>query len=209
MQKWRFWIVPVEDRDTTVAPISRWDLPEDPLHHIIYFTFNESFVREQQTAIDLAEIYDALTGAHLGEMLANSLRERQRDPRRRVHGIKQELKLVLYAAVEAGTLKFERYEVPWPFPEVEEKRELGKEKNEELLPVEFQVLRWEDHTPLAGARAVIRYPDGREVDHTTDTNGRVIVFGRTDQTFELVRVFDAEEEHHLALGTHSSSSGTA
>ncbi len=118
MRRWRAWLVPVEDR-SPVEVTAPWERPEDPLVHMIYYSFTDDWALCDDMASDLIDIYDALTGAALGEELP----EPTHDPRRVLRGFKDELQDILYAAAGAGTLKFERIDVPWPFPEKEEKPE--------------------------------------------------------------------------------------
>ncbi|WP_394844466.1 hypothetical protein LZC95_46355 [Pendulispora brunnea] len=116
LRDWRFEIVPVGER-TSKNLNSVLDSSEESLFHIIQFTFDDSRALCDETASDLLSIYDALTGTHLCEVLPRPTT----DPHRRLRGFRAELSRVLDEALEAGVLNIERYEVPWPFPEPEEK----------------------------------------------------------------------------------------
>jgi len=136
----------MEERGPT--PISRFDLPEDPIFRLVGFTFDDSRARFDETASDLISIYDTLMGTRLGEKLPRPTR----DPQRLLRGFRWELERVLYAAVEARILEFERYEVPWPFPEVETPEERAPEapvdeKIEDITIKFFDIL----NRPIANA----------------------------------------------------------
>jgi len=111
LQEWRFWIATIEEHRSDEQST------EDPLFHMVHHAFSASGARDDRLASDLIDIYDALTGSRLGEKLLRPTK----DPRRLLRGFDRELKHVLYGAIEAGILKFERHEMPWPFPEKEEK----------------------------------------------------------------------------------------
>ncbi|WP_394829033.1 hypothetical protein [Pendulispora albinea] len=106
--------------------MSRWDLSDNPLSHIIYNSFDTAGALADEPARDLIAIYDALTGAELGETLPRPTK----DPRQLLRGFERELNHVLREAVQARRLTVERYEVPWPFPELDDeppsKREYPK-----------------------------------------------------------------------------------
>ncbi|HWL86505.1 MAG TPA: hypothetical protein VNO21_11925 [Polyangiaceae bacterium] len=106
VREWRFWIVPVEERDPAPATTSPWELSEDPIFHLIYYAFDEARAVREETASDLLEIYDTLTGCDFRARLAEPTHARRRLPR----GFEAELERVLYGAVEAGLLRFEPHE---------------------------------------------------------------------------------------------------
>src|SRR5882672_616082 len=94
LQQWRFWIVAPKERKHT--RISRWDLPENPLAHIIYHAFSHQGADHDHPASDLVEMYDALTGSRLGEALPLPTR----DPKRRLRRFNRALDEVLHRALE-------------------------------------------------------------------------------------------------------------
>jgi len=163
--EWRFWIAPIGQ-----GHVSRGELTEDPLFHIIYRAFNHSWAKEDRLASDLIAMYDALTGSRLGDKLPRPTRDRQR----LLRGFDAELSRVLYSAIEAGILKYERYEVPWPFPEKEEKppskRDLGPQQKEEKFSI--RVLN-EDGHPMGGAIVRVIGEGISQVERTADSGGWV------------------------------------
>ncbi|WP_394850194.1 Ig-like domain-containing protein [Pendulispora brunnea] len=96
------------------------------MFHLIPQAFSDWGARDDETARDLLSIYDALTGSRLYEVLPQPTVDR----RRRLHGFQAELSRVLYGALEAGILRFERHEVSWPFPENDEKPAERKPQSE-------------------------------------------------------------------------------
>ncbi|WP_394835906.1 hypothetical protein LVJ94_03225 [Pendulispora rubella] len=171
LQEWRFWVAPLEGR-ANERKISRWDMPREPLFHLIPQAFNESGAREDDVAADLLAIYDTLTGARL----AAELPQPTRDRRRRLRGFTTELSRVLYAAMEAGVLRFERHEVPWPFPEKEEKpedrRDEAKKDEEETFLYKLRL-----HDGRYGRCSTLDYrlvlANGQVVTGTTDGTGLI------------------------------------
>ena len=131
-REWRFWLVPLDQRFNAQV-VSRWDLRDDPIAGLVYFTFNNSSIAHVEAALDLAGIYDALTGSDLSAYLA--LSTRARPPRLR--GIERDIEDALYRAVERGELKFARHQIAWPFPERDEqppsKRDSGPTKEEDPI----------------------------------------------------------------------------
>ncbi|WP_394829339.1 hypothetical protein [Pendulispora albinea] len=109
-RRWRFWLAREHE---TGLPIPRRAHSDDPLWHIIRCAFNHGQAIEDHPARELLQIYDALTGARLGDELPQPTR----DPRRLLRGFRDELEAMLHDAVESGVLRFERDELPWPFPE--------------------------------------------------------------------------------------------
>ncbi|WP_394840324.1 peptidoglycan-binding protein [Pendulispora rubella] len=173
-QVWRFRIVWPDDGMTAVR-VSRWDMPREPLFHLIPQAFNEAGAREDDVAADLLAIYDTLTGSHL----AAELPQPTRDRRRRLRGFVSELSRALYAAMEAGVLRFERYEVAWPFPEKEAKpedRAPDQEKKEEP-PREATRLVLDDALFGFGSSLLVRltFEDGSTQDTKADHDGMILL----------------------------------
>jgi len=72
-EDWRFWIVPIGD-GAFAQPMSIWDLPEDPLFHIVQFSFDDERALLDEAASDLLSIYDVLTGSNLSDELPEPTR---------------------------------------------------------------------------------------------------------------------------------------
>jgi len=169
--EWRFWIAPIGA--PSEGHVSRGNTTEDPLWHIIYQAFNHSWATDDGLARDLIAMYDALTGSRLGEKLPRPTRDRQR----RLRGFDAELSRVLYSAIEAGILKYERIEVPWPFPEREE-RPVSKPPTpptrEDWITI---VLVDEGQNPMPGVKYRIKLPSGEVVEGKSDASGRAHITG--------------------------------
>ncbi|WP_394835368.1 carboxypeptidase-like regulatory domain-containing protein [Pendulispora rubella] len=168
-REWRFWIARPDDRETATR-ISRWDLPGEPLFHLIPQAFSDWGARDDETAADLLAIYDALTGSRLCEELPRPTQDR----RRRLRHFAPELSRVLYGALEAGVLRFERHEVAWPFPEKEEKpedRRPGKGGDEadwvEIVAVDAE------GQPVSGVRYRVTLSNGAVREGMVNENGKV------------------------------------
>ncbi|WP_394845905.1 hypothetical protein LZC95_00395 [Pendulispora brunnea] len=146
-------------------------MAEEPLFHLIPQAFSDWGARDDETAADLLAIYDALTGSHLHEALPRPTA----DHRRRLRRFAPELSRVLYAALEAGLLRFERHEVPWPFPEIEEKPEDrrpqdgGGEKGDwvEIVAVD------EEGVPVSGVRYRVTLSNGAVREGMVNEKGKV------------------------------------
>ncbi|WP_394849798.1 carboxypeptidase-like regulatory domain-containing protein [Pendulispora brunnea] len=181
-QEWRFHIVAVGER-ASVKRISRWDLPREPLFHLLPQAFDEWGARDDEAARDLLSIYDALTGS----CWADELPIPTSDRRRRLRGFLPELSRVLYAALEQGVLQFERYQVPWPFPEKDERPEARPQQQAPREETTFVVVQLVDPKgePVAGVRVDLTGPDGQVHSGTTNKAGEVRVEGVEPGTFDL------------------------
>lgn len=156
MQRWRFWIVPLGQRER----ISREDLPEDPLFHIIHHAFGSAWAPADDLARDLLEIHDALTG---------------RPPRRESRGFGREVGEVLYAAIEEGMLKFERHDLVWHFLAKDEKPPSKREAPAAEEKGTFVAIELVDRegNPVSGRRYRLVLPDGTVREGRFDARGRV------------------------------------
>ncbi|WP_394823277.1 hypothetical protein [Pendulispora albinea] len=157
MQTWRMWIGPVGDNtrirdDSSGSGTSRWALPDAPLFHIIYNSFNAA-------------------GASSDAPRKTSSQSMTRSPARTW----QELNQVLYEAVEAGVLKWEQYEVPWPFPAMAETPEHGRPAGESQAWIAIELVTKKDASPVAEARYAIKVPDGSRRSGSLDDQGRARV----------------------------------
>ncbi|WP_394830819.1 hypothetical protein LVJ94_30350 [Pendulispora rubella] len=203
-REWRFWIAPIEEHSQD-ARVSRWDMVGEPLFHLVPQAFSSLGAREDEAAGDLLAIYDALTGSHLSDDLPRPTVDR----RRRLRGFERELSRVLYAALEAGVLKFERYEVPWPFSDVEEKAEertpeAGAPSVETDIVV-FHAVRDVDGSPVPGAIMMIRKPDGSVVREVAGNDGKVQLRGRQGERFTLLSVSEDDAPFEYAISESSAT----
>ena len=173
-REWRFWIPPIGERSQE-ARVSRWDMVGEPLFHIVPQGFSEWGAREDETAGDLLAIYDTLTGSRLSDDLPRPTVDR----RRRLRGFDRELSCVLYAALEAGVLRYERHETPWPFPEKEDKPEdrAPDEQKKEEPPREATRLVLDDALFGFGASLPVRltFDDGSTQDIKADHDGMILL----------------------------------
>jgi len=167
-REWRFWIPPIGER-LQEARVSRWDMVGEPLFHLVPQAFSECGAREDEAAGDLLAIYDSLTGSRLCDDLPRPTVDR----RRRLRGFDRELSRVLYAALEAGVLKFERHEVPWPFPEKDDAPDDRKgPSNENEKPTDFLLtVQDEAGVPVDGVDVTFSW-NGEQRTMPTDAAGK-------------------------------------
>ncbi|HWL89226.1 MAG TPA: hypothetical protein VNO21_25660 [Polyangiaceae bacterium] len=189
-QRWRFWIVPLRER-TLNDRISRWEIPEDALFHIIYYAFNDERARRDDPAYDLLAMYDVLARTRLHEVLPRPTK----DPKRKLRGFKRELSRMLYAALEAGVLKFERVELPWPFPETAKLPSVRPPPGPMETFIAFR-LKDQNGNPVPRARYRVTLPDGDVREGKLTIDGRARISGVSRDGACVIEFVDFDQVDH-------------
>ncbi|WP_394845018.1 hypothetical protein LZC95_49200 [Pendulispora brunnea] len=201
-REWRLWLAPADER-TRATHTSRWDMPGEPFFHLIPQAFSPSGARDDEVARDLLSIYDALTGSRMSEALPRPTADR----RRLLRNFAPELSRVLYTALESGTLRYERVEVPWPFPEKDEKPSSRRDGPPAKESTTYQLrLLSELDRPISGLVVLVN-ADGAQRKIASDGAG-VVKWTEAPAGGAIAQIHDVEQLRRAFEGRERTSRRT-